>query len=105
MIDKLIMDAVSRDQNSLGVSSLKPKFMVGTGLWKMIETEHGDYIVFTDDFISKDEAFTVYLNEDCELVEGENLILLSSVAYSDLQCSLILFKDQVMGDINEIDVG
>lgn len=97
MIDKLIMDAVSRDQNSLGVSSLKPKFMVGTGLWKMIETEDGDYIMFTDDFISKDEVFTVYLNKDCEMIDGEQLLLLTSVSYYDMDCSLVLFKDQAFG--------
>lgn len=101
MIDELIMQAVMHDSKALGVSSLKPKFMVGTGLWKMIETEDGDYITFTDDYIDPDKAFTVLLLEDCELVEGERLVLLTSVAYGDLDCSLVLFRAQATGDSDE----
>lgn len=105
MIDELIMQAVMRDSQALGVSSLKPKFMVGTGLWKMVETDDGDYIAFTDDFIDPDKAFTVLLLEDCELVEGERLLLLTSVAYGELDCSLVLFRSQAAGDSDEVDVG
>lgn len=104
MIDELIMQAVMRDSRALGVSSLKPKFMVGTGIWQMLETDHGDYIVFTDDFIDPDKAFTVLLLEDCEMIEGEKLLLLSSVAYDDLECSLVLFRGQAKGDTDESDV-
>lgn len=96
MIDELIMQAVMRDSKALGVSSLKPKFMVGTGIWRMLETDHGDYVVFTDDFIDPDKAFTVLLLEDCELVEGEKLLLLTSVAYGELQCSLVLFLENAV---------
>uniref|UniRef100_A0AAU8GHG9 Uncharacterized protein n=2 Tax=unclassified Seunavirus TaxID=2494210 RepID=A0AAU8GHG9_9CAUD len=105
MIDGMIMEAVMRDSKALAVSSLKPKFMVGTGIWKMVETDHGDYVVFTDDYIDPDKAFTVLLLQDCELVEGEKLLLLTSVAYGDLECSLVLFKDQAMEDTDEADVG
>lgn len=105
MIDAMIMDAVMRDTKALSVSSLKPKFMVGTGVWKMLETDDGDYVFFTDDFLDPDNAFTVFLLEDCELVEGEKLLLLTSVAYGDLECSLVLFKDQAVGDSDEVDVG
>ncbi len=67
----------------------------------MVETDDGDYITFTDDFIDPDKAFTVLLLEDCELVEGEKLLLLTSVAYGDLDCSLVLFQSQAAGDSDE----
>lgn len=101
MIDDMIMQAVMRDSKGLAVSSLKPKFLVGTGIWKLVETDHGDYIIFTDDFISPDQAFTVLLLDDCELVEGDRLVLLTSVSYDDLDCSLVLFRDQALGDSDE----
>lgn len=101
MIDGMIMEAVMRDSKALAVSSLKPKFMVGTGIWRMLETDHGDYVVFTDDFIDPDKAFTVLLLEDCELVEGEKLLLLTSVAYGDLECSLVLFRENAVDGENE----
>lgn len=94
-----------RDSKSLSVSSLKPKFMVGTGVWRLIEDEKGDYIVFTDDFIDPDKAFTVYLHPDCEMVEGEKLLLLTNVQYYDLDCSLVLFQEQAFkGDESENNV-
>lgn len=101
MIDQMIMDAVLKDSRSLSVSSLKPKFIVGTGLWRMLETEEGDYIVFTDDYVDPDKAFTVLLMEDCELVEGEKLVLLTSVAYGDLECSLVLFRHNAVDGTDE----
>lgn len=101
MIDGMIMEAVMRDSKALAVSSLKPKFMVGTGIWRMLETDHGDYVIFTDDFIDPDKAFTVLLLEDCELVEGEKLLLLTSVAYGDLECSLVLFRENAVGGEDE----
>lgn len=101
MIDGMIMEAVMRDSKALAVSSLKPKFMVGTGIWRMLETDHGDYVIFTDDFIDPDKAFTVLLLEDCELVEGEKLLLLTSVAYGDLECSLVLFRENAVDGENE----
>ncbi|AGZ17595.1 hypothetical protein X824_gp228 [Escherichia phage 4MG] len=101
MIDGMIMEAVMRDSKALAVSSLKPKFIVGTGIWRMLETDHGDYVVFTDDFIDPDKAFTVLLLEDCELVEGEKLLLLTSVAYGDLECSLVLFRENAVDGNDE----
>jgi len=101
MIDGMIMEAVMRDSKALAVSSLKPKFMVGTGIWRMLETDHGDYVVFTDDFIDPDKAFTVLILEDCELVEGEKLLLLTSVAYGDLECSLVLFRENAVDGKDE----
>lgn len=100
-IDNMIMEAVMKDSKALGVTSLKPKFMVGTGIWKMLETDHGDYVIFTDDYIDPDKAFTVLLLEDCEMVEGEKLLLLTSVSYDDLEMSLVLFKDYAVGEANE----
>lgn len=101
MIDGMIMEAVMRDSKALAVSSMKPKFIVGTGIWRMLETDHGDYVVFTDDFIDPDKAFTVLLLEDCELVEGEKLLLLTSVAYGDLECSLVLFRENAVDGNDE----
>lgn len=100
MIDEMIMQAVMRDTKALAVSSLKPKFMVGTGVWKMLETEHGDYVIFTDEYINPDKAFTVLLLPDCELVEGEKLLMLTSVAYDELECSLVLFRDSGVEDLD-----
>lgn len=67
----------------------------------MLETEEGDYIVFTDDYVDPDKAFTVLLMQDCELVEGEKLVLLTSVAYGDLECSLVLFRQNAVDGEDE----
>lgn len=104
MIDQMIMQAVMRDQRGLAVSSLKPRFMVGTGAWKLVETDDGDYIFFTDDYISEDEVFTVLLLEDCELIEGEKLLLLSSVAKGEDEYSLVLFRDMAVEDSDEVPI-
>ena len=38
MIDNLIMQAVMRDAEALAVPSVKGKFLVATGLWRMVES-------------------------------------------------------------------
>lgn len=96
MIDRLIMEAVFRDEKALGVSSLKAKYLVGTGPWKMVEDDGFEYIVFTDDFIAIDRAFKVMLLEDCELVEGERLVMFTSVAMDEFDYSLVLFKENIL---------
>lgn len=106
MIDRLIMEAVFRDEKALAVTTLKPKFLVGTGAWGMHEIDSYTYIVFTDEFISNDKAFSALLLEDCELVEGENLVMFTSVAMDEFEYSLVLFKDKAKPeDSDEVDIG
>ena len=109
MIDVMIIEAVMRDSQALSVSSLKPKFLVGTGQWKLVEDENGDHILFKDDFINQGKIFAAQILEDCELVEGERLVLLTSVLHGGLECGLVLFKDQAVesfdGGLDATDVG
>lgn len=95
-IDNMIMEAVFRDEKGLAVTSLKPKFLVGTGAWGMNEFDDHTYITYTDEFISDDKAFSVLLLEDCELVEGERLVMFTSVALDEFEYSLVLFTDKAI---------
>lgn len=106
MIDNLIMQAVMRDAESLAVPSVKGKFLVATGLWRMVESGDDCYVIFTDDYTDPNVAFTVLLLDDCELVEGEKLLMLTSVLLDTQEFSLVVFKDQNDSEVtDEADVG
>ena len=100
MIDRLIMEAVFRDEKALGVQSLKPLYLVGTGVWNMVEFDDHTYISFTDEYIGE-QTFTVMLLSDCELVEGEKLVMFTSVSMDKFEYSLVLFKENVVKEESE----
>ena len=63
-------------------------------------------MIFTDDFTDTNVSFTVLLLDDCELVEGEKLLMLTSVLLDTQEFSLVVFKDQNDSEVtDEADVG
>lgn len=94
MIDNLIMHAVMRDSEVQAFPNSKKKFLVATGLWRIVESGEDCYVIFTDDYTDPDVAFTVLLLDDCTLVEGEKLLMLTSVLLDTQEFSLVVFKDQ-----------
>lgn len=96
MIDQIIIDAVVKDEKALGVSSLRPNYILMTGMWRMVDDPDGVlHILCTDDFRNIDEAMDVIVAPDCEVVDGERLVMYTSVLLDTAEFSLVLIKSKV----------
>lgn len=93
--DLAIMAAVFADEHKVGVTQLKPTFIVATGMWRLYDGNDYAFILCTDDFAS-DRVFALTLNRDCEIIEGEKLCVFTSVQEDATgpAYSLVLFKDK-----------
>lgn len=96
MIDQIIMDAVLKDEKALGVSSLRPNYVLMTGIWRLVDDEEGvPHILCTDDYRNLEEALDVIVAPDCEVVDGERLVMYTSVLLDSAEFSLVLIKSKV----------
>ncbi|UYL84903.1 hypothetical protein pEaSNUABM56_00202 [Erwinia phage pEa_SNUABM_56] len=107
MIDQVIMEAVLKDEAALGVSSTRPNYIVMTGLWRMLDDDQGNpWVICTDDYRNPDQALNAAVLPECEIIDGERLVMYTAVQVDDLEFSLVLIKSKVYtGDSDETDVG
>lgn len=107
MIDNVIMAAILEDEGSVGLTSTRYNFLVMTGKWRMVDDDEGQpHILATDNFSSPDGVLDVTLQPDCDIVDGERLIMYTRVLLDNTEFSLVVIKSQVyQEEANEADVG
>lgn len=107
MIDNIIMEAVLKDESGVGVTSTRYNYLVMTGTWRMIDDDLGNpHILSTDDWRSPDAVLDVALHPECEILDGERLVMYTRVLLDNQEFSLVVLKGRVyQGDADESDVG
>ena len=107
MIDNIIMEAVLKDEAGVGVSSPRYNYLVMTGTWRMVDDDQGQpHILSTDDWRSPDAVLDVAVQPDCEIVDGERLLMYTKVLLDNQEFSLVVLKSRVyLGEADEADVG
>jgi len=90
------MNAVMSDEQAAGVSSFRHNYIVMTGCWRMIDGDDGvPHILATDNYSSPENVLDVVLADDCEVIDGEVLLMYTRVLLDDREFSLVVIKSQV----------
>ena len=107
MIDRIIMEAVLKDEGAVGKTSTEYNYLVMTGSWRLVDDDQGQpHILSTDDFRSADAVLDVTVHPECEVVDGERLVMYTKVILDGREFSLIVLKGRVyQGGDDEPDVG
>lgn len=107
MIDNIIMEAVLKDESSVGYTTTEYNYLVMTGSWRLVDDEEGQpHILSTDDFRSADSVLDVIVHPECEVIDGERLVMYTKVVLDGREFSLVVLKGRVyQGGDDETDVG
>lgn len=85
-----------KDERSQGISSLHQNFILMTGCWRMVDGDGGiPHILAMDNFMSVDKVLDVTIMEDCEVIDGESLLMYTRVALEGQEFSLVVIKSRV----------